>query len=499
MRYFIIAAIFVLSGCNGGGVKVLPNPAPAPSTAPVTASIVVAVNTTPSSPITGVTVVAKPTTIGGNSLTTSGPCTSTGCSIRANAPRDFTDFTLTLTDASGATVLTGSFGEDVVADGNQPFTVTFGNTPASIALSSTPAYLTIGQSGNATIEVLAYDAQGRRILGNAPFTVPVTIALHDPSGSTSLATTTIANPSQTVTLAYSGASGSTAVLTPTLAGATVEPLEVPIVLGPTTFSGNSVGDMKFSTAEELASIPTAPPAPLVPLTSGRRALASIVDLSSQFPPMGNQGASSSCVAWSSTYAIMTYERNKNQTLTGNGPFGINTATVFSPAYIYNSINGGVDQGLDMTAASRFIVQNGAVPWVSFPWSATDYRTQPSAELLAQGAANAPARFYLVPNGNVNTMKAWLSAGYPILWGSEVDDTFSGFTTAQVWTGPLDGGAAGGHAAGHAMAIVGYDDTKQAFKIYNSWGNDWGAGGMAYISYAWWSEVPGNENFVFPLQ
>lgn len=37
------------------------------------------------------------------------------------------------------------------------------------------------------------------------------------------------------------------------------------------------------------------------------------------------------------------------------------------------------------------------------------------------------------------MKSWLSAGYPILWGAEVDDTFLDFSTAQVWTGPLDGG------------------------------------------------------------
>ena len=36
--------------------------------------------------------------------------------------------------------------------------------------------------------------------------------------------------------------------------------------------------------------------------------------------------------------------------------------------------------------------------------------------------------------------------------------------------------------GHAVLVVGYSDTKQALKIVNSWGYDWGQNGFAYISY-----------------
>ena len=38
-------------------------------------------------------------------------------------------------------------------------------------------------------------------------------------------------------------------------------------------------------------------------------------------------------------------------------------------------------------------------------------------------------------------------------------------------------------AGHAMVIVGYDDTTELFEIRNSWGTGWANKGYAYISYS----------------
>ena len=36
--------------------------------------------------------------------------------------------------------------------------------------------------------------------------------------------------------------------------------------------------------------------------------------------------------------------------------------------------------------------------------------------------------------------------------------------------------------GHAVCIVGYDDTKQWFILRNSWGSQWGDGGYFYLPY-----------------
>ncbi len=39
------------------------------------------------------------------------------------------------------------------------------------------------------------------------------------------------------------------------------------------------------------------------------------------------------------------------------------------------------------------------------------------------------------------------------------------------------------AGGHAVALVGFDDEKRAWLIKNSWGEDWGESGYAWISYS----------------
>ncbi|MEZ4955452.1 MAG: C1 family peptidase [Saprospiraceae bacterium] len=40
-----------------------------------------------------------------------------------------------------------------------------------------------------------------------------------------------------------------------------------------------------------------------------------------------------------------------------------------------------------------------------------------------------------------------------------------------------------NSGGHAMTIVGYDDGKNAFRIVNSWGTNWGDNGFAWVDYS----------------
>ncbi|MCB1156999.1 MAG: hypothetical protein KDK45_05800, partial [Leptospiraceae bacterium] len=41
---------------------------------------------------------------------------------------------------------------------------------------------------------------------------------------------------------------------------------------------------------------------------------------------------------------------------------------------------------------------------------------------------------------------------------------------------------------HALAIVGFDDTKKAFKIQNSWSESWGDKGYAYLDYKYFAKI-----------
>jgi hypothetical protein len=53
--------------------------------------------------------------------------------------------------------------------------------------------------------------------------------------------------------------------------------------------------------------------------------------------------------------------------------------------------------------------------------------------------------------------------------------------SEVWPIPVQGGSA--EHAGHAFAIVGYDE--RGFLIQNSWGPEWGSGGFGLLGYGDW--------------
>jgi len=95
------------------------------------------------------------------------------------------------------------------------------------------------------------------------------------------------------------------------------------------------------------------------------------------------------------------------------------------------------------------------------------------ELLLQNAVSfgttLPYGFYEAGNN---------PAKYPILTQAVVDSLRAegeakGYTKQSI------------HAGGHAMLIVGFDDTKKAFKVQNSWGTRWGDKGYIWVSYEMW--------------
>ncbi|OYD15098.1 hypothetical protein CH333_05705 [candidate division WOR-3 bacterium JGI_Cruoil_03_44_89] len=75
-----------------------------------------------------------------------------------------------------------------------------------------------------------------------------------------------------------------------------------------------------------------------------------VDLSPFMPPVGNQQTQGSCVAWAVGYYHKTYQEWFEHR------WDVNDSTHrFSPAFIYNQINGGVDEGSRFSDALKMPV------------------------------------------------------------------------------------------------------------------------------------------------
>ena len=437
---------------------------------------------TPNSAITGATLTVTPTN-GDPAVSTTRACAAAGCTVSVPAPIDGSTLRVDLTDSQSHIVHSGSLHVFVQSAGAS-VAVAFGGTPVSVKVTSNPGSFTAGTGASSTVRVLAYDALGNRMIGQIAFPSAVTVTSSDASGTVTLSGSTIAAPNNTLTLTYNGSgTATTTTLTPSATGATAVPLSVNIVQPPhTTPNGNQSGDLVIPSQEEIDAIPTAPSIP--PASLAIRTLAAnpaSVDISASMPPVGDQGNENSCVAWASGYAIKSYQEAQEHKWSlsgGTGPNGINTSHVFSPAYIYNQINGGKDKGSLFADAFSLLEKQGVAPWFNMPYVAGQYLTQPTAAQTASAKPYIISTYYTIPKTNLDQAKTYLAQGFPLFWGAEIDNVLENgtFTTLN--------GAFGTDEGGHAMTIVGYDDTRQAFKVMNSWGTSYEQAGFFWVSYNW---------------
>jgi hypothetical protein len=203
-------------------------------------------------------------------------------------------------------------------------------------------------------------------------------------------------------------------------------------------------------------------------------LPSAVDLSKDFPRPGDQGQQSSCVGWATAYALKSYQERVEI-----GWSLEPSEHRFSPAYVYNQINGGADHGSYISEALDLIVNQGAATLDSAPYDDSDYLTQPSTA-ARQEAAQFKGKSWKTANGTIE-IKSALANRLPVVAGIAVFDSFSNLNGPNSVYNSFNGEYLGGHA----ITIVGYDDTRYggAFKIINSWSQNWGDEGYFWMPYS----------------
>ena len=127
--------------------------------------------------------------------------------------------------------------------------------------------------------------------------------------------------------------------------------------------------------ESLYSIDT------VEYTAGAPAVAVDQSTTPWFPPIGNQGSQGSCVAWSVGYYVKTFQEAKEHewnlsgaSWTSGHPTVSYQNRIISPAFIYNLINGGEDEGSSFYDAIQLVCFIGASSWEKMPYNPLDHTT-----------------------------------------------------------------------------------------------------------------------------
>jgi hypothetical protein len=230
-------------------------------------------------------------------------------------------------------------------------------------------------------------------------------------------------------------------------------------------------------------------------------LPSKVDLSSWFPTPGNQGQQSSCVGWAVAYGLKSYQeaRERNVKPTTNNQ-------IYSPSFVYNQIKlGNCGSGSNIVQALNLLKSNGVATISDFPYNQLDCYSIPNENIKQKAKNYAIAEWRRVDFKDDIEVKSQLNSGFPVVIGMRVDQGFQDLGFNRIYMGP-----SGLEKGGHAMVVTGYDDSKQAYKVLNSWGLTFGTNGYAWISYrafksrvreAYTSQdiVINNPNAIIPIQ
>jgi hypothetical protein len=213
-----------------------------------------------------------------------------------------------------------------------------------------------------------------------------------------------------------------------------------------------------------------------------------VSLKQYAPYPGDQGSYGTCTAWSSTYSARTILEsialNRRDRLASTG-------NVFSPNFVYKNLfifNSQQDdptgaRGAAISWALNFLRDKGPVKMLDRE-KQLDFKLIPLS-LFANSRAYPIAEYATLfrsdtqQDEKVLMVKKSLAESKPVVIGMNCPDSF--LAARDVWR-PRESPV--GSYGGHAMCVVGYDDTKYngAFEVQNSWGDKWGNAGFIWIPY-----------------
>ena len=201
-----------------------------------------------------------------------------------------------------------------------------------------------------------------------------------------------------------------------------------------------------------------------------------VDLSPYLPPPGDQGAQASCTAWAVGYGLRSYMAKVAQRWDLASGSGVRYDRVFSPAFIYNNTR-TADGGATLGAVLAFMRDRGVSTWADFPYGPSSADKKPDDRLLRDAARWRIASFETL-DPRVLNIKQQLANGRPVVIGAEISSDFKNGKLGSDFVWRKSGLA----VEAHAILLVGYDDQKFAFQLMNSWGQDWGDAGFAWLAY-----------------
>ena len=216
-----------------------------------------------------------------------------------------------------------------------------------------------------------------------------------------------------------------------------------------------------------------------PLYSARveaAALPPSVDLRPHCPPVYDQGQLGSCTgnAWAGEIEFLQIK----QGLTEFTPSRL--FIYYNERVLDNDVN--TDAGASISDGAHVVSTQGCPPETDWPYDVNAFAEKPPQTAFQDGLKHLALQVQQVSQ-DLTSMKEVLVSGLPIVIGFVVYESFESDQVTKTGVVPMPA-----HheqkLGGHAVVVVGYDDSQSRFIVRNSWGDQWGMKGYFTMPYAY---------------
>ena len=203
-------------------------------------------------------------------------------------------------------------------------------------------------------------------------------------------------------------------------------------------------------------------------------LPSRVDLRPGCSPVVDQGSLGACTAHAIVSGLREYLLLKEKQ-----PF-----TRLSRLFFYYQVRArrgmeNRDCGGSLREGMKVLQTIGVCPENKGSYNATQLSRPPTAREIAAAAPFKIKAYRLITN--LAMLKAAIAAGFPVVASLRIFEAFKSEVVAQTGMVPIPAKIER-CVGGHAVCIVGYDDSHQWCIVRNCWGAAWGNKGYFYLPY-----------------
>jgi len=140
-----------------------------------------------------------------------------------------------------------------------------------------------------------------------------------------------------------------------------------------------------------------------------------------------------------------------------------------------------DSGAVIRDGLKTMVDKGVCDETLWPYKECKFKTKPSSDCYKTALDNQVLQYLRISPHNLYDVKQCLALGYPIVFGFTVFESMMTPEVASTGIVPVPK-INEQPVGGHAVLAVGYDDSKRALIVRNSWGTRWGINGYFYLPY-----------------